>query len=71
MKITYEFICEPDSEGYLDFRIFQKANEMYAALNELDEYVRLLNKEYISDDKETIIERLFDIIYKSQIGDIE
>lgn len=67
----YEFICEPESEDYLDFRIFQKSNEMYAALLELDEYARQLRKEYIQDDKETILDRLFDILGKSEIGDIE
>lgn len=71
MKVTYEFMIENDGDGYLDYRIFQKSQEMYAALIELEGYVTHLKKEYINDDKEEILSHLFEIIFNSEIGDIE
>lgn len=71
MKVIYEFNCLPESDDFYDYKIYQYAKQMYSSLLELERYTRDLSKENIDHDKEKIIERLWEIIFDSKIGEIE
>lgn len=70
MLIKYEFNTQKDGDEYLH-EVFLKAEDMYKALCELQRYARGLNKGWVQDDAQTIVEHIFDCIFDSKINDIE
>lgn len=71
MRVIYEFNCEPESDDYYSLKVFQKADQMLSALNEISDYVRQLRKGYVEDTVDQIEDKISDIICESSIGDTE
>jgi len=72
MKVTYEF--EPDDmdkNDKFELQMCQNAHHMYAALSDIREYIRQLNKGWIEDDSEKMIDVISEYIYESKVGEIE
>lgn len=72
MKVTYEFEITPDctESDFMDLMIVQKAQDMYAALHALEQYLRQVKDGHIKDGKDQIMDRLFDLVFESGIGEI-
>lgn len=71
MKVIYEFSCEVGSDDASNLKVFQRADQMYTALNEISDYMRQLRKGWVEDDAEQIETKISDIISESSIGEIE
>ena len=67
MRITYEFNDDLDNGDFFQLKVFQRANEMYRSLFEIETYIHNLRKGHIEDDVDTIIEELTAIINESTI----
>lgn len=71
MKVTYEFENDYESDDFYHLKIFQIAQNMLKALEEIEDYIRQIQKEYLDHDKEQMIAMILDVIYESRIKEIE
>jgi hypothetical protein len=74
MKVIYEFNChagDHDDDDSYKIKIFQYADKMFEALNEIADYMRSLRKGWVEDDVDAIEDRISDIISESGIGELE
>ena len=72
MKVTYEYDLDRDDRDDLnDLKMVQIGNDMYCALHDIQAYIRTVNKGWIDDDKEKILDTISDFIAESKIYEIE
>jgi len=71
MKVSYEFNYQTGDEDFYNLQVFQKAHAMLHAINKIEDYLRQVNKGYIKDDLEDVIDYVFDVIFEHNIGEIE
>lgn len=71
MKVIYEFSVDEENDDYYKLEVFKRAHEMLHALNEIEDYLIQLRKDWIKDDKKKMITTLFDILFEHNIGEIQ
>jgi len=69
MKIIYEFDTS-DSDSIDERKLFENAASMHSALWDIREYIRTIEKGYCEDDKEKIVEKLYNFIWESKMDEI-
>jgi len=71
MKVIYEFNCELENDDRYDLKVFQRASQMYIALNDIQDYLREWRKGWNEDNAEQMEDKISTIICDSNIGEIE
>lgn len=66
MKVTYEF----DDESRDELKLFERANDMYMALNDISDMIRNIVKYDREVSLETFCNELSELIADSRIGEI-